>query len=241
MTTLRSALFLLGSFLLTAVFGVLVPLAGLAGRRGAFAVAASYARRRLDWVEWTCGIRYEVQGWENIPAYPVVLLSKHQSAWETIFIQGRFPPQCWVVKKELLWVPFVGCSLLAIRCIAIDRSSGRSARDQVLTQGAQRLKEGLGVAIFPEGTRVAPGRRGRYGLGGALLATRTGTQILPMAHNAGEFWGRNAFRKRAGRVKVVIGPLIRTEGRSAPSVNSEVERWIEGQMRMISPERHAGA
>jgi len=140
-----------------------------------------------------------------------------------------------------LWLPFVGWSLMAIRCIAIDRSSGQSARDQVLTQGAQRLKEGLGVTIFPEGTRVAPGKRRRYGIGGALLATRTGTPILPIAHNAGEFWGRYAFRKRAGTVKVVIGPLIRTQGRDAPSVNAEVERWIETQMRSISPHRYAGA
>ena len=99
----------------------------------------------------------------------------------------------------------------------------------------------MGVTIFPEGTRVAPGKRGRYGIGGALLATRTGTPILPMAHNAGEFWGRYAFRKRAGRVKVVIGPLIRTEGRDAVSVNREVEQWIEGQMERISGVRDGGA
>lgn len=241
MTTLRSALFLVGSLVVTAIFGVLVPLGGMVRRRYAFAIASTYARCILRWVDWCCGISYEVQGWENLPAHPVVVMSKHQSAWETIFIEARFPPQCWVVKKELLWMPFVGWSLMAIRCIAIDRASGMSAREQVVTQGAQRLKEGLGVTIFPEGTRVAPGKRGRYGIGGALLATRTSTPILPIAHNAGEFWGRYAFRKRAGRVKVVIGPLVRTEGRDAVAVHAEVQEWIEGQMRLISPERYARA
>jgi 1-acyl-sn-glycerol-3-phosphate acyltransferase len=210
-------------------------------RRVAFALASTYTRWMLRWVEWSCAIRYEVRGWENVPSYPVVLMAKHQSAWETLFIETHFPPQCWVVKRELLWLPFVGWGLMAVRCIAIDRKSGQSAREQVVSKGAKRLKEGMGVAIFPEGTRVAPGKRGRYGIGGALLATRTGTPILPMAHNAGEFWGRYAFRKRAGCVKVVIGPLIPTEGRDAVSVGREVEQWIEGQMEQISGVRDGGS
>src|SRR5205807_2312794 len=139
------------------------------------------------------------------------------------------------------WLPFVGWGLMAIRAIAIDRSSGRAARDQIVDQGAQRLGEGLWVTIFPEGTRVAPGKRGRYGLGGALLATRTGTPILPIAHNAGDFWGRYAFKKKAGVVKVVIGPLIATRGRTAADVNREVEEWIEAQMRSISLTPYADA
>jgi 1-acyl-sn-glycerol-3-phosphate acyltransferase len=240
MTTLRSALFLLGALVVTPVFGVLVPIGGLVHRRAAFFLASTYTRWMLRWVEWSCGISCEVHGWENVPSHPVVLMAKHQSAWETLFIESRFPPQCWVVKRELLWLPFVGWGLMAVRCIAIDRKSGQSAREQVVSKGAKRLKEGMGVAIFPEGTRVAPGKRGRYGIGGALLATRTGTPILPMAHNAGEFWGRYAFRKRAGRVKVVIGPLIPTEGRDAVSVNREVEQWIEGQMERISGAGHGG-
>lgn len=241
MITLRSVVFLVGALIVTPIFGVIVPLAGLVRRRFAFALAQLYARWLLEWVEQTCGITCEVEGWENVPATPVILMSKHQSAWETVFIQARFPPQCWIVKRELLWLPFVGWGLIGIRCIAIDRRSGHSARDQIVSEGAQRLKEGIGVAIFPEGTRVAPGKRGRYGIGGSLLAVRTGTPILPMAHNAGEFWPRYAFRKRPGRVKVVIGPLIATRGRDITALNAEVENWIEEQMRRISPERYAGA
>ena len=241
MTTLRSLLFLLGSIPITTVFGILVPLGGLFGVHVAAAFARNYTKVMLVWVEWSLGISYEVQGWENVPPGPVILMSKHQSAWETLFMEAKFPDQCWIVKKELLWLPFVGWGLIAIKCIAIDRSSGSSAREQIVEQGAQRLKEGLWVSIFPEGTRVAPGTIGRYGIGGALLATRTGTPILPMAHNAGEYWGRYAFKKRAGRVKVVIGPPIQTAGRDVVTVNREVQDWIESRMREISPERYAAA
>jgi len=204
-------------------------------------LARTYTRVMLKWAEWSLGIRYEVRGWEHVPAAPAIIMSKHQSAWETLFLDAKFPDQCWIVKKELLWLPFVGWGLMAIRCIAIDRTSGSTAREQIVQQGAERLKDGIWVTIFPEGTRVAPGQRGRYGVGGALLATRTGAPILPIAHNAGELWPRYAFRKRPGVVQVVIGPLIETAGRDVLSVKNEVEDWIEGQMRVISPERYADA
>jgi 1-acyl-sn-glycerol-3-phosphate acyltransferase len=241
MIALRSGLFLLGAVLVTAVFGILVPLGGLFGYRPAAWVASAYAGILVRWVRWTCGIRHQVEGWENVPDFPVVLMAKHQSAWETLFMEWRFPPQCWIVKRELLWLPFVGWGLLAVRAIAINRSSGLTAREQIIEQGTRRLKQGMWISIFPEGTRIAPGKRGRYGIGGALLATRTGTPILPIAHNAGEFWGRYAFTKRPGCVKVVIGPLIQTRGRDAVSVNAEVERWIEEQMARISPGPHGAA
>jgi 1-acyl-sn-glycerol-3-phosphate acyltransferase len=241
MTELRSILFLAGALLITVPFGFLVPLGRIFGTEAPFTLARLYTKVMLRWVEVSVGIRYEVEGWEHVPKAPAVIMSKHQSAWETIFIESAFPSQCWIVKKELLWLPFVGWGLMAIRAIAIDRSSGSSAREQIVEQGAERLREGHWVTIFPEGTRVAPGVKGRYGIGGALLATRTGTAILPIAHNAGEVWGRYAFRKKPGVVKVVIGPLIPAAGREVLEVNREVEGWIEGQMRRISPHRYAGA
>ena len=240
-TLLRSVIFLAGAIAITAPFGLAVPLGRLFGRYVPFVLARTYTRVMLVWVEWSLGITHEVAGWENVPKTPAVVMSTHQSAWETLFLESRLPNQCWIVKKELLWLPFVGWGLMAIRCIAIDRSSGHAARDQIVQQGAERLKEGLWVTIFPEGTRVAPGKRGRYGIGGALLATRTGTQILPIAHNAGEYWGRYAFKKNPGVVKVVIGAPIATEGRDPISVNNEVQDWIEARMREISPERYADA
>ena len=241
MTALRSALFLLGAFVITPFFGFLIPLSWILNRRWPFHVARGYAGTTLKWAQWTCGIRCEVQGWEHVPSTPAIVMAKHQSAWETLWIAHRFPDACWIVKRELLWLPFVGWSLIVIRAIAIDRKSGHSARDQIVEQGARRLAQGMWISIFPEGTRIAPGKRGRYGIGGALLATRTGTPILPLAHNAGEYWPRYAFRKHPGRVKVVIGPLIQAQGRDVISVNNEVEGWIEARMREISPERYAGS
>ena len=241
MTTLRSILFLAISVPITTVFGILVPIGGIFGWRAGQFCAQSYTRVMLKWVEWSLGITCEVEGWEHVPREPAIIMAKHQSAWETLFMESRFPPQCWIIKKELLWLPFVGWGLYAIRCIAIDRSSGHSARDQIVEQGAERLKQGMWVSIFPEGTRVAPGKVWRYGIGGALLATRTGTPILPIAHNAGEYWGRYAFRKHPGCVKVVIGAPIATAGRDAVSVHNELQQWIEGQMRRISPHRYESA
>jgi 1-acyl-sn-glycerol-3-phosphate acyltransferase len=241
MTTLRSVLFLVGALLITAPFGCLVPLGRLFGSEPPFTLARLYTQTMLAWVQMSLAIKHEVSGWEHVPEFPVIIMSKHQSAWETIFIESAFPSQCWIVKKELRWLPFVGWGLMAIRAIAIDRTSGSSAREQIVEQGAERLKEGHWVTIFPEGTRVAPGKRGRYGIGGALLATRTGTPILPIAHNAGEYWPRYAFRKKPGTVKVVIGPLIQTAGRDVISVNNDVQDWIEGQMQAISPERYGVA
>jgi len=151
MTELRSVLFLLGALAITAPFGILVPAGRLFGREPPFTLARLYTKVMLRWVEISCGIRYEVSGWEHVPKTPVVIMSKHQSAWETIFIESAFPSQCWIVKKELLWLPFVGWGLMAIRAIAIDRSSGSSAREQIVEQGAERLREGHWVTIFPEG------------------------------------------------------------------------------------------
>lgn len=241
MTGFRSALFLLSSVLVTIPFGILVPLAGLLGYRAGCATAKLYAAIIVHLARICCGIRWQVRGWENVPSAPAVLMAKHQSAWETVFMQASFPPQCWIVKKELLWLPFVGWGLMGIRAIPIDRSSGKSARDQIVEQGARRIAQGMWVSIFPEGTRIPVGKRGRYGLGGAMLAVHTGTPIVPIAHNAGECWGRYAFRKHAGLVTVVIGKPIATAGRDAASVNAEVEGWIEARMREMNPERYADA
>ncbi len=241
MTEVRSAVFLLGGLLVTAVFGVAVPLGGVFSTRAALWLAREWARWILRWTEIACGIRYEIEGREHIPAGPAVIMAKHQSAWETIFLEATFPYQCWIIKRELLWLPFVGWGLLAVRSIAIDRSSGQAAREQIVQQGARRIAEGLWVTIFPEGTRVRVGQRGRYGIGGATLATRPGTPVMPVAHNAGQFRGRYAVRKPAGSLRVVNGPRIAPEGRVPLGVAREVEAWIEGQMRRLNPERYVGA
>ena len=185
------------------------------------------------------GIRYRVIGAENIPAGPAVVLSKHQSAWETIALQVIFPPLCYVLKRELLRVPFFGWALGMIPGIAIDRSAGKDALGQVVEQGRERLKEGLWVVVFPEGTRVAPGATRRYKPGGAILAKRAGVPVVPVAHNAGEFWRRNAFIKRAGEIVVSIGPVITVKGEKTEAVSARAEAWIEAEMRRLFPHHYA--
>jgi len=186
-----------------------------------------------------CGIRWRVEGAHNLPDGPAVLLSKHQSAWETLFLPSYLPRQvCFVYKRELHLVPFFGWGLALLRMIAIDRSRGRDAFAQVVEQGRLRLAQGAWPLLFPEGTRVAPGQVGRYRMGGALLAVRTGTPVIPIAHNAGECWRRNAFVKRPGLVTVSIGPAIESQGLSADELNRRVQDWIEGEMRRLNPERY---
>ncbi len=185
------------------------------------------------------GIRYRVIGGENMPAGPAVILSKHQSAWETIALQQIFPPLCYVLKRELLRVPFFGWALAQIPGIAIDRAAGKDALSQVVEQGRARLKEGLWVAVFPEGTRVAPGVVRRYKPGGAILAKRAGVPVVPVAHNAGEFWRRNAFLKRPGEIIVSIGPVIDVKGLKADEINRRAEAWVEAEMRRLFPHHYA--
>lgn len=181
-----------------------------------------------------CGIKYRLLGAENIPKTPSIVLSKHQSAWETLAFQKIFPPQVWVLKKELLRIPFFGWGLAMTSPIAIDRSSGKAALEQVVEQGRERLKNGFWVVIFPEGTRIAPGKKGKYRIGGAWLATHTNVPVIPVAHNAGEFWGRNSFIKWPGTITVSIGKPIDPTGMEPGDLNNKVEVWIEAEVKRIS-------
>ncbi len=186
-----------------------------------------------------CGIRWKVEGIENLPDVPAVVLSKHQSAWETCFLPYCLPRQvCFVYKKELHLVPFFGWGLGLLGMIPIDREKGRDAFDQVVAIGTQRLNSGIWPLLFPEGTRVAPGKVGRYKMGGALLATQTGVPVIPVAHNAGECWRRNAFIKYPGLVTVRFGPVIPSAGLTPDELNARVQEWIEGEMHKLNPERY---
>jgi 1-acyl-sn-glycerol-3-phosphate acyltransferase len=164
-----------------------------------------------------------------------VVLAKHQSAWETVAFLFLFPPVSAVIKQELLNVPFFGWAFRMLSPIAIDRSAGREALKQIVTKGKAKLEQGFWVLVFPEGTRVAPGEKGRYGIGGAWLAAETGAPIVPVAHNAGEVWPKNAFVKRPGTITVSIGPAIETAGKSAAELTRAVEAWIETEMTRLPP------
>ncbi len=175
-----------------------------------------------------CNLKYEIKGLENLPEHSAIIMAKHQSAWETIAMRGLFPTeQAWILKRELMWLPLFGWVLALLGSISINRSSGREAMRQVISKGTERLKQGRLVMIFPEGTRVAPGQHKRYGMGGAILAEKSGYPIIPVAHNAGVFWRRRGVKKYPGTVQMVIGEPINPKGKTANEIIAEVEGWIE--------------
>jgi 1-acyl-sn-glycerol-3-phosphate acyltransferase len=238
------------SLLFMAVLVVITPLMVLCLLLAFWLPARVRRKLVMVWVviaQWTIRhvlrIDHRVIGAENIPTVPCVIMSKHQSAWETIVLQLIFGWRTsYVYKRELHWLPFFGWGIALMPFVAIDRKAGKEALTQVAERGAQRLAEGYSIIIFPEGTRVAPGQKKRYKIGGAWLAAHAGVPVVPVALNSGEFWRRQAFLKRPGTVTVSIGPAIDPAGLSAEDINLRVERWIESEMQRISPHlyRHEG-
>ncbi|WP_371866388.1 lysophospholipid acyltransferase family protein [Duganella radicis] len=183
-----------------------------------------------------CGIRYQIRGKENLPDAQAILLSKHQSAWETIFLLPNMPrPLVFVFKKEILYIPFFGWAMALLRMIPIDRKQGKNAFQEVVRHGKRRLAQGLWIIMFPEGTRIPVGKAGKYKSGGTRLAIETGSVVVPIAHNSGECWPKNSFIKRPGLVTVSIGKPISPEGQTPDGMMQQVENWIESEMRVISP------
>lgn len=183
------------------------------------------------------GIHYEVRGLENIPQQPCVILAKHQSTWETFFLSALFEPLSQVVKRELLYVPFFGWAMAMLKPIAIDRSNPKAALKQLAKQGDERICQGAWVLIFPEGTRIPPGQIGKFSRGGAALAVNAGLPVLPIAHNAGEFWPKQGWAKYPGTVQVVIGPLMHAEGegpRAIAELNERAYAWVAQTQQQIS-------
>lgn len=231
---LRSCLFLLFKIVITPVFALIALLTFPLARLTRYRIITTWTRLVMGAATLICGIRYRVIGAENLPPDPCVILSKHQSAWETMALQTIFPPQVWVMKRELLWIPFFGWGLAMLSPIAIDRGSGSKALRQMAEQGRERLDAGFYIVIFPEGTRVAPGKRGKYHPGGAWLTVKTGALALPVAHNAGECWRKNAFIKRPGLITVSIGKPISPQGLTAAELNQRIEEWIESEMPKLN-------
>ena len=229
------------SVLFTALMIISVPFYALPGMLFLplpFPLRYGYFRRWGSIIIWAlgviCKLKYEVTGRENIPEGAGIIFSKHQSAWETLALQQMFPPQVWVLKRELFWIPVFGWILYFLGSIGINRKAGRKAVNQIVEQGIDPLQHGRWIVIFPEGTRVAPGQRKRYGIGGAVLAERSGYPVIPVAHNSGEYWRRRGLLKKPGTIKVVIGKPIETKGRSAEEINKIAEDWIESTVAQIS-------
>lgn len=228
MQFLRSLLFTVVFLLFTFLYAIFFVVASLfLPLPGRIALARAWANFLLGSLKAICRLDYVVEGREHIPPGTHVALVKHSSSWETIAQSVLLPPQAWVLKRELTWIPFVGWGMRQLRCIAIDRGAGGKAVRQMIEEGHDRLEHGQWIVVFPEGTRMPPGETRRYGAGGAALAVDAGRLVLPVAHNAGYFWPRRGLLKKAGTIRVVIGPPIATAGRDAREINEEAQRFIE--------------
>jgi 1-acyl-sn-glycerol-3-phosphate acyltransferase len=228
MAFLRSLLFTVFFLLFTFGYAIFFSITSLFLQDAArFALARFWARVLLGALKLICNLGYTVEGMEHLPAGAHVALVKHSSSWETFAQAVLLPPQAWVLKRELTWIPFVGWGLRQLRCIAIDRGAGGAAVKQMIEQGRRLLARGRWIVVFPEGTRMPPGETRRYGVGGAAVASETGALIVPVAHNAGYFWPRRGFLKKPGTIRVVIGPPIAAQGRDPREINLEAQRFIE--------------
>ena len=235
MSFARSSVFAFALVLITPPYALLALATFPLPRMTRYRIISGWSRLVVHLARTILGIAWRVEGRENLPARPAVILSKHQSAWETMAFQLIFPPQVLVLKRELLWIPFFGWGLALMSPIAINRSRGLAALRSIARRGRERLRQGFWVVVFPEGTRVAPGERRVYQPGGAWLAASSGAPVVPVAHNAGLFWPRNAFVKRPGTVTVRIGPIIEPADRDPKIINQMAEAWIEEQQKALLP------
>jgi len=231
----RSGLFFISFILNTMAFGLVSPLFLILPEKNRHQFARRYSVINLMLLRWICGLRYKVIGQENIPTdQNFIIMANHQSTWETLAFASIFPRITWVLKKELLSIPFFGWGLKNVNPIAIDRQAGRLAIEQVKQQGKTRLENGLNIVIFPEGTRVLPKQTAKYKKGGASLAKYANVNVLPVAHNAGDYWARQQFIKRPGTVYVHIGELIQTQALNETELNQQVKTWIQTEKDHIA-------
>lgn len=231
---IRSAIFSFLMLTLTIIYSFICIAAFPFPLHYRYKLVTIYTRLILWLLKWLCSIDYKVTGLEHIPQdRSGIILSKHQSTWETFFLQGLFHEAAIILKRELLWVPFFGWGLATIDPIAINRSAKSSAMSQIINKGRKCLEAGRWILVFPEGTRIPPGKVGNYRMGGARLATATGYPIIPVAHNAGRFWPKRSFIKTPGTIQVFIGPLIESKNRAPEEVLAEAKQWIEGMMLKI--------
>jgi 1-acyl-sn-glycerol-3-phosphate acyltransferase len=236
---LRSLVFYAGYFIATVLTSItcmiifwFIPL------KKRFIVYSLWCRFVLFWLRLTCGVRYKLEGLENIPTHPVVVLSTHQSAWETIYLYYAVSPVCPILKKELLNIPFWGWAMRLQKPIAIDRSKPREAGRSLLTQGRQRLQEGLSVVIFPEGTRSAAGELKPFSRGGAKLAVTANTPVLPVIHNAGYCWPAHTILKKPGVIHLRFGKLIEVKDKDSTDVTNAFSDWVRDNMDVINDDAH---
>lgn len=232
---IRSFLFWIAFLINTVFFGLLVLLLFFTTSLFRLKLAKLWSQVNNFILKVFCGIRFQVSGQENLQSVKTaIILSKHQSTWETLALHSFTPYVRWVFKRELMYIPIFGWALALSDPIAINRGAGRVAIKQLIKEGTKKLNDGKWMVLFPEGTRTAPGKQNKYKIGGAVLAEASGYPVIPIAHNAGEFWPRHSFVKWPGLISVVIGPPIDTKGLNAEEINVKVHDWIEKTMKEIS-------
>jgi 1-acyl-sn-glycerol-3-phosphate acyltransferase len=225
-------------------YAIAILLGALFGVRGQplYRIAAAWLGLCISGARILLGISTRVTGWENLPLgekSPAILLLKHQSTFETFLMPPLMPhPLAYVFKKELLHVPFFGWAIGRLDMIHIDRSQSTQSFAKVVTQGKELLAQGIWIIMFPEGTRIARGKKGNYKTGGTRLAVETGAPVIPIAVTSAKCWPRKAFIKRPGVVDVSIGKPIPSVGREPAELMREVESWIESEMRRLDPEAY---
>lgn len=240
MAAIRASAFLLFQAISLAIWGLLfLIVGGFLPYTPRYRLAMKWSAMNIWAARVLLGIRYRVIGTENLPQGPAILLSKHESAWETLFYPAFFDrPLCFVLKRELLKIPFFGWALLLLRMIAIDRSKGQLAFEKMAAQTEDVLhRQGRWMVLFPEGTRVRPGHRVRFKTGGARLAIASQTPVVPIAVNSGDVWPRQSFVKKPGLITVSIGPALLPESQDPTTLMAKVETWINEEMQRISPAR----
>jgi len=228
-TILRSTIFYfgyLGSGFVASIMACLIgPFIGLDKRLKLFALWPKFTNWYLH---LTCGIKVNVIGQENLPSSPCVIVSNHQGQWETFSMQYLFHPVCTLLKKELLYIPLWGWAMKMLHPIAINRGKPKEAIVQTLEEGSERLKKGLYVLLFPEGTRVKAGRVGKYARSGFELAKRNNVKILPLCHNSGDCWPAHKFIKKTGTINLYIGEPFFVEDSKKSA--KEVQQWVERKL-----------
>ena len=234
---IRSLLFWLGFIVNVVVFGLLIVVLFFTPSSFRLKIARIWSLVNNLLLKVFCGIDFKVEGKENLNVVDTaIILSKHQSTWETLALHSFTPYVRWVFKRELMVIPVFGWALALTDPIAINRGAGRAAIKQLIKEGKKKLNAGKWIVLFPEGTRTQPGKTRKFKIGGALLAEKSGYPVIPIAHNAGEFWPKHSFIKWPGTISVVIGPPIESKGRKADEINEDVFNWIENTMKRISDE-----
>jgi 1-acyl-sn-glycerol-3-phosphate acyltransferase len=231
----RSLLFSIGYNLTSIVIGVISviiwPIMPYSWR---WRIVTCWNRFVMFWLRVCCNIRYEIIGHKHADKFPCVVLAKHQSTWETMFLQFYFGPVSTILKKELFRIPFFGWALASLRPIAIDRSSPVQALKEIKRMGMKRLQQGNNLLIYPEGTRTPYGQVGNYARSGADIAISAGVPVIAVAHNGGKFWPHKQFIKYPGTIKVVISEPFNTEGKDRKELTEEIKNWIEGEIAKMN-------